>query len=69
VQNIFPGSVEKVADDDHSLVDVRLNIGSPLLAKITPKAKADLDLRPGQHVYALIKSVSVSLGAATDNGE
>ncbi len=62
VQNIFPATVEEIVETPESLVDVRLNIGCPLLARITPAAKADLKLVPGQHVYALVKSVAISRG-------
>ena len=55
VQNIFPATVEEIVDTSESLVDVRLNIGCPLLSRITPQAKADLNLMPGQRVYALVK--------------
>ena len=60
VQNILPGTVEEIFLGDGQLVDVRLDIGCPLLARITIAAWKDLDLRPGQLVYALIKSVAVS---------
>ena len=63
-QNIFKGIVEEVTDPhDGALVDVRLDIGAPLLATITPNARQELDLKPGMPVFAMIKSVSVSLGS------
>ncbi len=62
VQNILPGTVEEIVAGNGSLVDVRLNVGCSLLARITPQAWKDLDLKPGQRVFALIKSVAVSRG-------
>lgn len=62
VQNILPGTVEEIAAAIGSLVDVRLNVGCSLLARITPQAWKDLDLKTGQRVFALIKSVAVSRG-------
>jgi molybdate transport system ATP-binding protein len=62
IQNILPARVEEISQEKRSLVDVRLNIGSALLARITPEAKQALDLKPGQQVFALIKSVAVSTG-------
>ncbi len=62
VQNIFPATVEEIVETSESLVDVRLNIGCPLLSRITHAAKADLKLTPGQQVYALVKSVAISRG-------
>jgi molybdate transport system ATP-binding protein len=60
VQNIFPAKVEEIIETSESLVDVRLDIGCPLFSRITPAAKADLKLRSGQQVFALIKSVAIS---------
>ena len=62
VQNIFPATVEEVVETPESPVDVRLNIGCSLLSRITPAARADLKLTPGQEVYALVKSVAISRG-------
>ncbi len=62
VRNIFPATVEEIVESPESLVDVRLNIGCALLSRITPAAKADLKLAPGQQVYALVKSVAISRG-------
>ncbi|GBC59442.1 molybdenum ABC transporter ATP-binding protein [Desulfonema ishimotonii] len=64
-QNIFQGTVEEITDPcDGTLVDVRLDIGAPLIATITPQARQELDLNPGTPVYAMIKSVSISLGSS-----
>jgi molybdate transport system ATP-binding protein len=64
IQNILPGTVDKIlTGNGSSLVDVQLDIGCPLLARITPQAMKDLDLKPGRRVFALIKSVAVSLGS------
>ncbi len=60
VQNILPGTVEEVFSDAGPLVDVRLDIGCPLTARITRSALKGLDLEPGMRIFALIKSVSVS---------
>ncbi len=59
IQNIFAGTVETISDGNGGLVDVDLNIGCPLLARITPRAKKELDLKVGRQVFALIKSVAI----------
>lgn len=69
VQNILPGTVEEVMLGEGSLVDVRLDIGCPLLARITTQAWKDLDLKPGRQVFALIKSAAVTRGAMGQNGK
>ena len=63
-QNIFPGKVDRIIDRGGSFVDVRLDIGRILWARITRQSCSDLNLLPGRAVFALIKSVAVSLGAA-----
>lgn len=63
-QNIFPGTVDQIIDRGDAFVDVRLDIGSMLWARITRRSHLDLDLKTGQRVFALVKSVAVSLGAA-----
>jgi molybdate transport system ATP-binding protein len=66
VQNILEGSIEGVDMINDFLVDVRLNVGFTLLARLTTKAKNDLDLKVGRKVFALIKSVSISAGTMED---
>lgn len=60
VQNILPATVKQIYTGDGPLVDVHLDIGCPLSARITHSALADLSLEPGRQVFALIKGVSVS---------
>lgn len=69
VQNILCGTIEKIAEGNGSLVDVRINVGCPLLSRITPLARKDLDLHPGQTVFALVKSVAVSCGTLGEDGK
>jgi len=66
-QNILEGSIERLEVVDNVLVDVSLNVGFALLARVTIKAKNDLDLKVGQKVYALIKSMSISAGTVEDS--
>ena len=61
-QNILPARVEAISHENGGMVDVRLNMGCTLLARITPAAKASLGLKPGLRVFALVKSVAVSTG-------
>jgi molybdate transport system ATP-binding protein len=44
---------------DHAAVLVKLDIGAPLLASITRKSLALLNLAVGQRVYAYVKAVSL----------
>jgi molybdate transport system ATP-binding protein len=62
IQNIFPGRVTAFTDGPGELLDVHMDIGCPLLDRITPRAMQTLALTPGKPVYALVKSVAISRG-------
>jgi molybdate transport system ATP-binding protein len=61
IQNHFPCEIESVAPDAHpSQVLVRLRCGaSLLLARITRRACAELELEPGASAWVQVKSVAV----------
>lgn len=61
IQNILEGQVDGVADDEHpSSALVRLSIGSSaLVARLTRRSVAELELRPGQAVWVQVKSVAL----------
>ena len=63
VLNIFAGDVTEIGEplDDApgGQVDVRLDIGVPLWARITRRSADDLSLTPGSRVHALIKAVAI----------
>jgi len=65
-QNIYPGQILEIVDRDVPFVDVRLDVGTSLWARITRQSLQDLDLKIGQPVFALIKSVTVSLGTSAE---
>ncbi len=64
VQNMFPGVIRGITETNGSgsLLDVDLDIGCPMPARITPRACRELDLRLGMQVFALVKSVAVTSG-------
>ena len=59
VLNILRGNIQTLHHDSSAHVDVLLDIGSPLWARITRKSCERLTLREGSPVYALIKSVAL----------
>jgi len=63
--NIFEGTVMEIGGDAEPgpLVDVRVDIGVPLWARITRRALHDLGLAPGKTVYTLIKAVAIDHGS------
>jgi molybdate transport system ATP-binding protein len=62
IQNILAGRIDRCVDDDApGSVIVRVLIGeTPLLARITARAVADLALRPGDAVWVQVKSVALA---------
>ena len=63
--NIFEGTVMEIGGDTEPapLVDVRVDIGVPLWARITRRALHDLAIVPGKPIYALIKAVAIDHGS------
>jgi molybdate transport system ATP-binding protein len=60
VLNVLPAAIESIRADGESSELVQLGIGSEhILARITRRSRAQLDLRPGEQVLAQIKSVAV----------
>ncbi|KEY57444.1 molybdenum ABC transporter ATP-binding protein ModC [Serratia sp. DD3] len=60
IRNILPAKVLECLDVDGQ-VEVKLAIGEHILwARITPWARDDLTIKPGQWLYAQVKSVSMS---------
>ncbi|MEW6707765.1 MAG: molybdenum ABC transporter ATP-binding protein [Pseudomonadota bacterium] len=61
IQNVLRGTVDAIAPEDHpGLALVRLAIGpTPVLARLTRRALATLDIQPGQAVWVQLKSVAL----------
>jgi len=57
VLNILKTKVKKIVENIGYSVDIELDAGRPLLATITRKSLSNLNLRPGQSVYAYIKAI------------
>lgn len=61
IRNILAATISAIVSTaDSSWVEVQLDMGGSLLrSRITRLAVADLDLKPGQKVFALVKGVSL----------
>ncbi len=60
IRNVLAGTVVSLGEEEGPSLDVELDVGgAPLIARITKKSAAELLLRPGKPVFALIKSVSI----------
>jgi molybdate transport system ATP-binding protein len=59
IRNLLRGRVAEIAPTDSAVTEIRLDLaGTPLLARITREAIADLGLAEGREVYALVKSIA-----------
>jgi molybdate transport system ATP-binding protein len=59
-RNVFPCVVTNVIDEGEAFVYVGLDLGCPLVARISRNSLGYLNLRSGQHVFAVIKSIALS---------
>ena len=67
ILNVFAGRVAEMHPSGAAAMDLQLDIGVKLWARITARSVHDLGLVPGREVYALVKSVAIdrhSLGLA-----
>jgi molybdate transport system ATP-binding protein len=62
IQNILPGRIDGCAEDEHpGGMIVRVLIGdTALLARVTARAVAELNLKPGDTVWVQVKSVALA---------
>ncbi|MBI4963673.1 MAG: molybdenum ABC transporter ATP-binding protein [Desulfomonile tiedjei] len=60
ILNVFPAKIEQIQESDGSTNIVTLDIGCPIVARITSHARTELGLAPNQEVFALIKKATVS---------
>jgi molybdate transport system ATP-binding protein len=68
IMNVFPGRVVEISNRKDGQVDVIVDAGSRLWARITRPALDRLALEPGKPVHALVKAVAIdrqSLGRRT----
>lgn len=60
VLNVLEATVQEIREIDHSSVEILLDIGAPLVAGITRKSLVLLGLKPGDRVFAHIKTVALN---------
>jgi molybdate transport system ATP-binding protein len=59
IQNIIAARIAAIHPADGPYVDVELDFGAPLWARVTALAAHDLSLSVGREVFALVKAVSI----------
>ena len=62
ILNIFPGTITEVRESTGTSVEILVDIGVPLRARVTRLAVARLSLKANLHVYALVKAVAIDHG-------
>jgi len=65
--NIFEGTVMEIAESQGAQVEILINIGVPLMVRITRKSLVELNLKVGAAVFAMIKAAAIdrhSMGIA-----
>ncbi len=68
--NAFAGTiVEMDQGRAGALVDVKLDIGVPLWARVTRRALHDLGLGVGDRAYAMVKAVAIDHGSVGQRGQ
>ncbi len=58
ILNVFPGAVREIGGEPGPQVDLLIDIGCPLWARITRHALDNLGIAPGKQVHALVKAVA-----------
>ncbi len=59
VLNVFSGRVTEIGAVDGPQVDVLVDIGAPLRARITRRSLSELGIEPGREVHAVVKAVAI----------
>jgi molybdate transport system ATP-binding protein len=71
IQNILAGHVTELSTEAGTFVEVNVDVGFVLSARLTRRAAATLRLAPGSPVFALVKSIAldrvVRIGADTED--
>ncbi len=70
ILNVFAATVREIVRDQGPHCEILLDIGRPLIARITRKSVDELDLHAGQKVYASVKAAAIdrrSLGLNPTN--
>jgi len=59
ILNIFEGKIVEITEDDGPQQEVLLDIGAPLIARITKKSLKQLSLQNGDTVYTMVKAAAI----------
>ncbi|TCS64090.1 molybdenum ABC transporter ATP-binding protein [Varunaivibrio sulfuroxidans] len=68
ILNIFRGKIIEIRESENAQVDVLLDIGAPLIARISRKSAHGLQIETGKTVYAMIKAIAIDRGSLSGIG-
>ncbi len=57
--NIFEGNIGEISSSHGAQVEVLLDIGVPLIARITKKSLSELGLQTGETIFAMVKAAAI----------
>jgi len=59
ILNIFEGTVTEIGAGEGPQADILIDVGTPLISRVTRKSIAAMDLKPGSRVFALVKAAAI----------
>ena len=59
IKNILPGEIKEISKDSGDLVDILIDAGAPIWARISRNSINRLKLEPGKRVFAMVKAVAI----------
>ena len=60
ILNIFKGKIIEINSSSTPQVDIKIDIGIPLIARITRKSCDDMNLKIGTRVFTMVKAVAIN---------
>jgi molybdate transport system ATP-binding protein len=59
ILNVFPGTITEIDEDGSPQVDVLIDIGAPIWARISRHSLSKLNLHLGKKAYVMIKAIAI----------
>jgi len=59
VLNVFEGTVSEILGEEGPQTEVLVDVGVPLIARVTRKSVATLELAPGKRIFAMVKAAAI----------
>ncbi|MGB0552470.1 MAG: molybdenum ABC transporter ATP-binding protein [Alphaproteobacteria bacterium] len=59
INNVFPGVIKELGTGSGDLIDVLIDAGAPIWARVSRSSVSRLELRPGKQVFTMIKAVAI----------